>query len=282
MSRGQFLKTVAGTFAALAGASVSGACSDSAPPGNGGGNGGGNGNYPQGLTPSGTIFFDTRTSLQSVSNTSQMQALFQSASGSLAQNWDGTGRQAIRCTRRATCAEAASQIVLFNDDNLPTGADYYIQWRHRFGKHPNDPSGVGADNLFNIDDGRGTCGDNLVGCKILYFDELGWNSRHDIHWFNTGVRYQWVAGANHSSDSGIGASWNFNNVGGEEHVLTYAFRFTGSGFMRFYVDGVLNAQIDPIDYSAWSGARAIRLHNVWDQVPYDQTDYVWDIVVWAP
>jgi len=240
--------------------------------------------YPEGLVPTGNIIFDTRAGIQAANSDAELGALFQSMSSSitLATGWDGTGRKAARIHVTPTCAEGGGgQFVLFNDLNLSPG-EYYLQWRERFGKHPLDANGFGLDNRYNIIDGQSACNDNQVGIKMVYMDALSYSSRWDMHWFNSGVRAQWVGGGDWTSATGIGANWDFNQVGGEEHVLTWYVNFVGpTGTATFYVDGVEKATIHP-NFSSWPGMRGIRLHNVWDQIPYEMTEYIWDIVVWQP
>jgi len=161
-----------------------------------------------------------------------------------------------------------------------------VQWRMRFGRFSGDTSGNGATDYFSISDGLVTCApDNQVGCKMLYFRETGGATRFDSQWFNTHPRRQWVGGPSPwNSNDGYGNTYDPSLDGGVERVITIRTRFTDGGVHQFWVDGTMTGEVTGINFvtGGWTTLNAIQLYNVWDQVPYDQTVYFADHVIWTP
>jgi len=149
---------------------------------------------------------------------------------------------------------------------------FFLQWRYRFGRHPLDATGVGANNAWRT--GWSAC-DPLTGMKVLYLD---FNSyRLDVHWMNDNLRYELVGAGGQAGFP----SWSTVGVAGEEHVLTVEYILTANGGLRWYVDGVQVANVSR-NLSGLGSPTGLRFHNVWSDPPFDTTSYAWDFVAWAP
>jgi len=248
--------------------------------------------FPQGLTPTGTILGDWRTSLQNATTKAQACALFVPQGGqkdcvafkdepadpygiSLVTNFDGTGRHALQFKMSGPhCSTdgGAGNVAVLGSNFTGGATHFFFQFRYRFGKHPLDATGVGADNAWKT--GWNAC-DPLNGMKVIYLD---FNSyRLDIHWMNDGLRYELVG---QGGQAGLG-SWSTLGVAGQEHVLTVEYTLTANGGIRWYVDGVLTASVNR-DLSMVGNPTRLRFHNVWSDPPFATTSYAWDFVAWAP
>ena len=235
--------------------------------------------FPQGLVPSGTIWYDLRTSLQNAQTTAQAAALIAgglSGAETLAPNFDGTNRHALRLNITGGCGDGGAGPLELVGSGAVQSTDFYLQWRQRFGRHALDPSGIGAVDAVSWNA-------TALGCPPPFIEKMvmiGVNPGTDR------IDIDWASGATHWEIVGNGALMynlapSFENADGQEHVITYHFKTQPYVTVTVYVDGQqvgtasrTNASYTTINY--------IRLHNVWSDRPFDQTHYLWDIVAWTP
>ncbi|MEX2284709.1 MAG: Ig-like domain-containing protein [Gemmatimonadota bacterium] len=200
----------------------------------------------------------------------------------LSLNMDGNGTRALRVTwkKPATfgdcCGGGYQQPVI---PGAPK--EVYIQWKHRLGR-TSTGGGIGALNSFAINNPLDPVGNAGRKVMLLLRDvpDMGGSGRIDyLYQGGTGVQvtlgFKGLNKGPFQPDQMVGQT-----IIQTIYAKAESSADSNDGVLRLWVNGQL--VLDHIgDFDPW-GIHRIQFPSTYRSPAQDQTEYLWDLIVWQP